>query len=416
MSDFESDTSGARERQLATPSVVVSGLGTLGPAGLGVEALALALAEGRAATRHDFGAPPSDLSPWLSPRAARRMSPPSKLAVVATRMALEDAGLDGEGLPAPVAVVAATSFGPSSFTEGLLAQIFGEGPQAASPFYFTESVANAAAAQVALVLRARGPNITVTQREAGPWIALARAAAEIRRGRAASAVVLAVDEMTELLLDVLDRFGAHASGPARPFDRRRDGLVASQGATALVLEAEDRVGARGGKARARVRGGIQGFDPGATATSWSDDPTALVAVLERGLGRLGLSPADCDRVVSGASGTRAGDRLEAKVLRCLFGGASPTVLAPKSVAGEYAGGQLAAALLALSDRPWGATAGFAEPDPELDLVPHDGRALPSPRRVLAGSLAAGGAAAWGVLESVDPVADPVVDPSGDGGR
>ena len=77
----------------------------------------------------------------------------------------------------------------------------------------------------------------------------------------------------------------------------------------------------------------------------------------------------------------------------------PVVLAPKAVTGEYAGGQLAAAVLAAAgDAAW-PTAGFGEADPELAVVPHDGSPLPAPRRVLASALAAGGAASWLVLEA-----------------
>ena len=78
----------------------------------------------------------------------------------------------------------------------------------------------------------------------------------------------------------------------------------------------------------------------------------------------------------------------------------PPVLAPKAVVGEYGGGFLAAAVLAAAGAPFGPTAGFAEPDPALGLTPHDGSPLPPPRRVLATSLAAGGAGVWLLLEAV----------------
>lgn len=380
----------------------ISGLGYVGGLGGGVmgcgaPALARALEDGTGALPAIAEAPWPDLSPWLSVRAARRMSPPSKLAVAATHMALEDAGLAPDTLPSSVAVVASTAFGPSSHTEGLLSQIFGEGPAAASPFLFTESVANAAAAQIALAVGARGPNITITQREAGPWIALARAAREIQLGRAECAVVLAVDELTDLLLRMLSSFRALARGMPRPYDRQRDGFVPSAGAAALVLEPAPSLAARGRKGRARVLGGIGGFAPESPAAGWGADPIPLLAALERGLGRLGTLPESIDRVVAGASGSKTGDRLEALLWQRLFGERRPPILAPKAVVGEYAGGALASAVLAAEGQPFGATPGFAEVDPELGLVPHDGRALPAPERVLAGALAAGGAGAWVVL-------------------
>src|SRR5947199_190102 len=77
--------------------------------------------------------------------------------------------------------------------------------------------------------------------------------------------------------------------------------------------------------------------------------------------------------------------------------ALPPIAAPKAVTGEYGGGLLGAAVLAAAGSPLGPTPGFAEPDPELGIVPHDGSPLPPPATVLVTSLAAGRAASWLVL-------------------
>ncbi len=348
------------------------------------------------------------------------MSPPSKLAVTAARQALAMAGLaSAEGRVAPeaegeasdpaqaTAVFLANSFGPSSFTEHLMRQILLENPEAASPFYFTECVANAPAAQIAIAAHARGANVTVVQREAGPLLAVAKGAAEVASGRARRALVGAAEEMTPLLHALLDRFGALSRGTdgegetARPFDRRRDGFLAAEGAVVLVLEREAEALARGATPLARVAGWASAFDPTAPPTDWGHGGAALARGLVRGLIRFGLAPEAIDRIVSGASGAVAGDRLEAAVLSAAWNGLPlPPVLAPKGVTGEYGGGFLTSALLAVCGAPFGSTAGFSEPDPELGLVPHDGRPLAPPRRVLATGLAAGGAATWLVLESM----------------
>jgi len=59
---------------------------------------------------------------------------------------------------------------------------------------------------------------------------------------------------------------------------------------------------------------------------------------------------------------------------------------------------LATAVLAAEGSPFGRPLAFETPDPSLRVVPHDGRPLPVPHRVLVTSLAAGGAAAWALLE------------------
>jgi 3-oxoacyl-[acyl-carrier-protein] synthase II len=406
--------------RLSAP-ILVTGVGTLGAWGSGSDRLAAALAAGfpltsevdRSAGYHRPGGarraclvPAGQLAGWLSTAESRRMSPPSKLAVAASRMALRCAGLTG-GEEERTATVIATAFGPSTNTEVLLKQILFEGPESASPSLFMESVANAPAAQIAIALKARGSSLTVCQREAGPLLALGTGAAEIAAGRVRRVLAGTVDEMTPLLHALLDRFGALARGGpeseelARPFGRQRNGFLAGEGATVLVLESEASVAGRGGhrgEALARILSWGNAFDPTAPPSSWGQGHRALARGLRRTLERAGLRPADIDLIVSGASGARHGDRLEAAVLHAVWEGASlPPVAAPKAVTGEYGGGLLASAVLAAAGSHLGPTPGFGVADPELGIVPYDGSLLPAPSVVLVTSLAAGGAGAWVVL-------------------
>lgn len=406
-------------------SVVVTGLGTISAAGCGRRSLTDALRDSsvhwrpvdRSAGHHRESSSRLagltahfDLSPWLSPMAARRLSLLSKHAVAAAAMARQDAGLEGDsdqvGSP-PTAVMVSHAHGPTSLVEGILDQYHELGPQAVSPTLFTESVANAPAAQVAIACRAHGSNNTVIQREAGPLIALAQGAAEIVLGRAGRVLVLAVDELTPLLHSILDRFGTLArrrqdgSEVARPFDRRRDGYMAAEGVAAVVLEPEAAARARGARVLARLRSGTSVFDPRASRNGYPDQPEFLARALERFLEQSGIDASDVATVVSGASGAFAGDRLEARVLKAVWGERSlPPILVPKAVVGEHGGALLAGLVLAAEGAAFGPTPGFAEIDPVLGVVPHDGapRAAGS---VLATGLASGGAAAWAIVEPGD---------------
>lgn len=346
-----------------------------------------------------------DLSPWVSAGAGRRMSPPSKLGVAAARMAVEDAGLPGKVGGPRTTVVMSTAFGAVHFTERLLRSVMLEGPETASPSLFTETVANAAAAQIAIATQAQGPNLTVVQREAGVLIAAARGAAEVAAGRADRALVGAVEEMPPLLHALLDRFHALArpevaeAEMARPFDRRRNGFMAAEGAVVLVLEAEDDARERGARVHARIRGAGGAFDTSAPRVGWGHGHQELAQALRQLLDRVGLAPRDVGRIVSGASGSVGGDRLEAQTLRAAWcGEALPVILAPKGVTGEYGGGFLAASVLAASGLDFGPTAGFAEPDAELGVMPHRGGPLPEAPVTLVSSLSSGGTASWLVLE------------------
>jgi 3-oxoacyl-[acyl-carrier-protein] synthase II len=349
-----------------------------------------------------------DLSPWLPAARARRLSWPSRHAVAAAEMAVREAALPREAIAeANASVVLATAFGTARYAEQMVRDILLQGPEAASPFLFSESVANAPAAQVALALNAPGANVAVAQREAGPLQAVGFAMRELRRGRSRVAFAGCCEEINPLVHALLGRFRAVASPEAeggevaRPFDRRRSGFVAAEGATVLVLEREAEARQRGARPLARLLAWERGFDPSAPSHGFGTGGAALADRLAAGLLREGIAVASIDRVVSGASGSFAGDRLEASVLRHLFGDRLPPVLAPKGVTGEYAGGHLGAAVLAAAGAPAWGTAGFRDADPELGVEPHRGGDLPRARRVLATAVAAGGAAAWLVLEAAE---------------
>jgi len=110
---------------------------------------------------------------------------------------------------------------------------------------------------------------------------------------------------------------------------------------------------------------------------------------------VGSAPEEIDLVVSGASGAVRGDRLEAQVLRRVFGPRLPPVVAPKGTLGEYGGGFLGAAVLAARGNARWAHPWFEERDSELGIAPVAD--LGNPRRVLVSSLGAGGSAAWLLL-------------------
>lgn len=399
-----------------TAEVVVTGIGVIGAFGAGRAALLAGLRAGeprlaevdRSAGYHRAGgarlAALADLSALgsLVPAAlARRMSPPARMAVAAMQLALRDAGLAEDADHTATGIVTGTAFGPAWVTEQLLRQILGQGPDQASPALFTESVASASAAQMALAIRARGPNQTLTQREASDLLALGEAARWIRDGRCGRVLVGVVEEGVPILHALLDRFQALARadrfGPerARPFDRHRNGLTAAEGATVIVLESAETAAARGARPLCRLLAHGAAFDPTAPPHDWGSGATGLARSLRRFLGRSGQAPEEIDLIVSGASGSRLGDRLEALTLHGAWESRPlPPVVAPKGTTGEYGGGFLAAGLLAAAGERPGPTAGFAAIDPELDLAPWTGGDLPAPRRTLLTALASGGAAAW----------------------
>jgi 3-oxoacyl-[acyl-carrier-protein] synthase II len=284
--------------------------------------------------------------------------------------------------------------------------VLARGPQAASPFVFAESVANAAAGQVAIDTGSHGPNITVMQREAGGLTAIRRGAALVATGVVDRVLAGVVEHASPVLHAVLGRFDALARPDedgvevARPFDLHRSGFLLGEGACVVVIERESAARARGAPIRARVVGGGTAFDPTAPRVGWGKGARQVADAITRSLDEARVPVETVSRVVSGASGAVAGDHLEGLTLRHVWGPRPlPGVLAPKAHFGQYGGGFLAAAVLAVAGGCVAPTPGFRTEDPEIRVRPQAGGRLEAAQRLLALTLASGGSAAWVLLES-----------------
>lgn len=145
------------------------------------------------------------------------------------------------------------------------------------------------------------------------------------------------------------------------------------------------------------------FDPTATRSGWGTGSKSLGGALSRLLSRCHLSPGSIDLIVSGAGGSRHGDRLEANILKHVWQHSElPPVFVPKAVTGEFGGAFLAAAVLAAAGLYRGTTYQAFEPDPEIGLSPYFGPPLPPPRRTLITMPASGGPYGWLILQRPAP--------------
>ena len=152
--------------------VVVTGLGPLTPIGMGKTAFWEALRTGKSGVcrvddRLDLsgieakiGAPVVDFDPLdhMARRRARRLDRAAQFALVATKLALDDANLDAENIDAErTGVVAGTGIGGLETMEMNYAALTEHGPRRVSPFFIPRLMPNAIAGQIAIEYGLRGP-------------------------------------------------------------------------------------------------------------------------------------------------------------------------------------------------------------------------------------------------------------------
>lgn len=313
--------------------------------------------------------------PEIPAMKARRFDRGSQFAIVACLEAIREAGYDIAAAPEAIGIAMGTgSAGAGALTE-FLRVLFVESPEAAPPFHFPNTVANAPASQVSIELKLFGPNVTITQKDPSGLNALLYSALALDSGRAEAMLAGAVDEWNAVYALGFDRVSALRGS------KRRSGIVQGEGAFALLLEREDAARRRGAKPLARLGGIAVGGVPG-EPYKFAPDAGAIERTMRGALEDAGAAPGDVGLWLPSRNGVEEMDRVEEEVALAVFG-RPPRALLVKDAIGEMAasgGGQLVAACRAIADSE--------APFP------------PGPRRVLVNSFGAGGNFLSAVIESV----------------
>lgn len=211
-----------------------------------------------AGLRRAFLAPafrPASVVPGLKTRRLDRLS---AWALVASALAIKDAGIDLNQVDrSRVAVVFATAFGCVELTEAFYLSAAANGWNGTDPSTFPETLPSTPASHVSLFHGLRGPNVTVSNKDFAGENALMQAASLLRHGQADLAIVLAGDTLTKSLYSWYDVAGllspaCYNSGPLSD----EGGFIPSEGVAALVMESSGRRDIRSGaRSYARLRSG-----------------------------------------------------------------------------------------------------------------------------------------------------------------
>ncbi len=208
-------------------------------------------------------------------------------------------------------------------------------------------------------------------------------------------------------LTVLSRRNEAPERASRPFDKRRDGFVLSEGAAVLVLEELNHARKRG----AKIYGEVAGYGSTADAFRLTDmDPEGDGAkrAMEQALRKSGLSPNDIDYINAHGTATLVNDSIETLAIKRVFGEKAYDipVSSIKSMVGHMIAGagatELIACLLAMRDGVIPPTINYEEPDPvcDLDYVPNQAREV-KVDRALSNSFGFGGQNICLVVERYD---------------
>ncbi len=340
--------------------VVVTGLGTINPCGNSTETTWSAISEGRSGigsiTAFDAAEWPVqiagevlgfDPNEALGRREAKRMDRFMQFAVVASKEALADAGIEtGEdGLGERVGIYVGSGIGGiAELVDGAEGMVE-RGYKGLSPFFIPRVLTNLAAGHIAMELGARGPSLCVSTACATGNHSIGEAMRAIRSGDAdvilaggAEAAVLPIGIGGFMVMKALSKRNDDPQGASRPFDRDRNGFVMGEGAGVVVLEELEHAKKRG----ARIYCEVLGYGLTNDAFHITQPPpghAGAVQCMRTALADAKVNPEQVTYINAHGTSTDANDRNESIGIRTVFGDHADQLMvsSSKSMSGHLLG-------------------------------------------------------------------------------
>ncbi|MCC8926565.1 beta-ketoacyl synthase [Rhodococcus sp. I2R] len=379
--------------------VVITGVGVMAPGGIGTKNFWQLISEGKTATRPIASFDASnfrsriaaeiDFEPsehGLSSREIRRMDRAAQLAVVATREAMADSGIElDKHDPYRVGVSVGTAVGATMSLEEEYQVVSDSGRlelvdhDYAVPHLYDYLVPSSFAAEVAWSVHAQGPTTVISTGCTSGLDSVGHAVDLLREGSAdvmiAGACEAPLSPITLACFDAIKATTPRNDDPehaSRPFDNTRNGFVLGEGAAMFVLEELTSAQRRGAKIYAEV-GGFGSRCNAFHMTGLRPDGAEMAAAIGVALDEAGTDASDIDYINAHGSGTKQNDRHETAAFKRSLGEHAyrTPVSSIKSMIGHSLGAigsiEIAASVLAMDNNVVPPTANLHTADPECDL-------------------------------------------------
>ncbi|MBS1261319.1 MAG: 3-oxoacyl-[acyl-carrier-protein] synthase 2 [Calditrichaeota bacterium] len=381
--------------------VFVTGMGVVSPLAIGAEATWNSLIAGRSGadriTRFDPAGHRTTFAcevkgfaatDFMDRKDAKRMDLFAQLAMASTVEAIEQAGIDFDGVdPDRVGVVYGSGMGGMTIYEEQLRRMLNDGPGRVSPFFIPMLIGDIVPGHISMRWKLKGPNYGVQSACATSSHAIGLALMHLRAGDA-DVIVTGGSEAPMTPLGLAGFNSARAISTrnddpqraSRPFDRDRDGFVMGEGAATFVLETEEHARARGATVFAELCG--YGFSGDAYhLTAPAPEGEGAVHSMAAALRNAGVDGADVDYINAHGTSTELNDKNETTAIKRVFGGHAYklAVSSTKSMIGHLLGAagavEMFASVMALREGTIPPTINYETPDPECDLdyTPNEAR-------------------------------------------
>jgi 3-oxoacyl-[acyl-carrier-protein] synthase II len=310
----------------------------------------------------------------------RRTDRFAQLALAASKMALEDSGVDLEKIRRDrFGVIVSSGIGGLKTLEDQYTILVTKGPSRNSPFTIPMLISNMASGLISMEYGLEGPNLCIVTACATSnnaigesWRMIKFSDADIFLAGGSEASVVALGLAGFSAMRALSTRNDEPERASRPFDRDRDGFVMSEGAGVVVVEELEHAKARG----AKIYCELSGYGLSADAyhmTAPPPDGKGAARAMQLALEHARVSPDQVDYINAHATSTGLGDISETRAIKAVFGDQAHkvSISSTKSMTGHMLGGsgavEMAACALAIRDSVIPPTINLENPSEDCDL-------------------------------------------------
>ena len=408
--------------------VVVTGIGLLGPTGIGTESAWKSILAGRSGIgpvalfdattlpcRIAGELPGFDPLDFVGKKDVKKTSRFIQFALAATEFAIRDSRLNMDAETRDrVGVPIGSGVGGFEAIEREHAKLTSQGPGRVSPFFITAAIVNLAAGQISIRWGATGPNLAYATACTTGAHAIGEAYRIIQYGDAdvmicggAEAAITPLAMAGFCAMRAVSLRNDEPTRASRPWDSDRDGFVLGEGAGVLVIEERQHALRRGAEPIAELVGYARNSDA-YHAKAPLESGEGVRRVMKLALVDAAIPPSEIGYLNAHATSTPLGDRAEAAAIRKIFNdhACRVAVSSTKSMTGHLLGGagslEAGFTVLALRDQIAPPTINLECPDIDygLDFVPRAARPL-AMRYAMTNSFGFGGGNATLIFKTPD---------------
>ena len=254
----------------------------------------------------------------ISPVEAELLDPQQRMMLETSWEALEDAGIDPEGLRESLTGVYT---GISNDEYRMLVVDSSKPAEAASCLYALSGTnLNGASGRVSFVLGLRGPAKAVDAACASSMVSVHDAVADLQQGKADLAIAGGVQAILNGRIYELraDAMMLSPDGQCKTFDASANGYVRGEGCGVVILKRLDEAEADGDRIWAVIRGAAVNHGGASTGLTVPNTP-ALEEVIETALSDAKIPASDVDYLEAHGTGTTVGDPIEINAVANVYG-------------------------------------------------------------------------------------------------